>query len=258
MAQGENEYVDMFMWPQTFLIQVLSGAEMDQFVDSKNKSCSFNSEEFISLLEQTAELADMQMIMEHGSRFEPFRSGQLSAIVDNLSCMGDYLCIRASLSDMADITGYPNSSRELRYPAKLYDWLGINSASGHKEEAWGFVEFCLAYISRSDDVADRFAVTKDKFDRQTQFGGDDGSGSLSYQVLGNLFLAPGYGMVDFGPATQEETDFLREIPEHLYLYENENLLRVISEEASAFFAGDISAREAAERIQNRASLVLAE
>ncbi len=258
MAQGENEYVDMFMWPQTFLIQVLSGAEMDQFVDSKNKSCSFNSEEFISLLEQTAELADIQMIMEHGSRFEPFRSGQLSAIVDNLSCMGDYLCIRASLSDMADITGYPNSSRELRYPAKLYDWLGINSASGHKEEAWGFVEFCLAYISRSDDVADRFAVTKDKFDRQTQFGGDDGSGSLSYQVLGNLFLAPGYGMVDFGPATQEETDFLREIPEHLYLYENENLLRVISEEASAFFAGDISAREAAERIQNRASLVLAE
>ena len=65
-------------------------------------------------------------------------------------------------------------------------------------------------------------------------------------------------MVDFAPATQEETDFLREIPEHLYLYENENLLRVISEEASAFFAGDISAREAAERIQNRASLVLAE
>lgn len=256
--EGEDEYVDMFMWPQTFLTQVLSGAEMDRYVDTENSSCSFDSEEFISLLEQTARLADMQMIMDHRSRFEPFRSGRLSAIVDELGCMGDYLCIRASLSDVADITGYPNSGRELRYPAKLYDWLGINSASEHKEEAWGFVEFCLAYISRSDDVADRFAVTKDKFDRQTRFDGDDGSGSLSYQVLGNFFLAPGYGIVDFGPATQEETDFLREIPEHLYLYENENLLRIISEEASAFYAGDISAREAAERIQNRASLVLAE
>ena len=46
--------------------------------------------------------------------------------------------------------------------------------------------------------------------------------------------------------------------EHLYLYENPSLMEVINEEASAFFAGDISAKEAAERIQNRASLVIGE
>ena len=76
--------------------------------------------------------------------------------------------------------------------------------------------------------------------------------------MGNYFYDSSNGDVIFEPTNQEETDFLREISEHLYLYENQNLLQIISEEADAFFAGDISAEEAAERIQNRASLVLSE
>lgn len=258
LAQDKHQYVDMFIWPDRFLIHLLSGAEMERYVDTDSKSCSFDSQEFVGLLEEAAELADKQMIMKRSDRFEPFRSGQLGAIVDDLNCMGDYLCIRACLSDIADIAGCPNSRRELRYPARLYDWLGINSASKHKDAAWGFVEFCLAYMSRSDDVADRFAVTKDKFYRQTLFAGDDDSGSLSYQILGNHFLESGYGAADISPVTQEETEFLRQLPEHLYLYEDQDLLRVISEEAAAYFAGDISAEEAAKRIQNRAALVLGE
>ena len=51
---------------------------------------------------------------------------------------------------------------------------------------------------------------------------------------------------------------LRGMTEHLYFYENENLVQIISEEAGAFFAGDISAQEAADRIQNRANLLLGE
>lgn len=71
-------------------------------------------------------------------------------------------------------------------------------------------------------------------------------------------LFDGGGTMRFDSTTQEETDFLWEMTKHSYLYEDSNLLRVISEESKAYFAGDISAQEAAERIQNRASLVLGE
>ena len=49
------------------------------------------------------------------------------------------------------------------------DWMGINSASQYKEDAWEFIEFCLSYTSRCDNVVDRFVITKSKFGKQTYF-----------------------------------------------------------------------------------------
>lgn len=253
MTADENVYADIFVWPESFLIQILSGAEMDHYVDADHKTCSFDSEEFVSLLEELNKLSEMEMVSKKQERFELLRSGNLRVMVDELSCMEDYLCIRESFLDTWEISGFPNSAGQLRYPAKLYDWLGINSASEYKEEAWNFIEFCLSYASRSDDATDRFVVTTDKFRQQTRHDNLD----LIF-VRMNLFLEDLGGTMEFDATDQEESDFLWEISEHLYLYENENLLRIISEEASAFFKGDISADEAAKRIQNRASLIIAE
>lgn len=253
MAGSDGTYIDCGVWPAPFLVQMLTGAEMDHYVDAEGKSCSFDSEEFIDLLERLAKLSDMKMIMDQRERFEPVRSGQLAAVVDDLDSMGDYLCIRASFYDAWEIAGFPNSDRQLRYPATLYDWLGISSASEHKEEAWGFIEFCLAYTSRSDNAADRFVVTKEKFERQIRFEKGD-----PYQVMGNYFFDGSIDIFQPEPTTQEETDFLREISEHLYFYEDQNLEKIIREEADIFFAGDVSAEEAAKRIQNRVSLLLNE
>lgn len=46
--------------------------------------------------------------------------------------------------------------------------------------------------------------------------------------------------------------------EHLYFCENAKLKQVIREEVDAFLAGDISAQEAADRIQNRGAIVVGE
>ena len=167
--------------------------------------------------------------------------------------MEDYLCIRAAFEGTGKITGFPNSQGELRYPVKLYDRLGINSASEHKEEAWDFLSFCLSYTSRSDNVADRFVVMQDKFERQTQYEDTE-----DYFLWWNDYDDVWIGSQEIPPTTKEDTDFLRDIPNHLYLYENPDLRQVIKEEAIAFLDGGIDAQEAAKRIQNRASLVLGE
>ena len=252
MVQDKDGYVDQTIWQTGFLLQILSGAEIDRYVDTQGKTCSFDSPEFVSLLEQLDRLGDMKQVQKPWERLEPFSSGQISAFVDELGCMEDYLCIRTTFFDTWEITGFPNSRRELRYPAHLYDWLGINSASRHKDEVWGFVEFCLSYASRFSGVSDRFVVTRDAFSRQSRHDYDN-----LVDVLGSNLLDGG-GTTRFDSTTQEETDFLWEVTEHLYLYEDSNLMKVISEESRAYFAGGISAQEAAERIQNRAGLVVGE
>ena len=252
MTQDRDGYIDQTIWPSNFLLQILSGAEMDRYVDPQSKTCSFDSEEFVRLLEQMDQLGDMKSTQRPWERLEPFSSGQIRAFADELGSMEDYLCIRTTFFDTWEITGFPNSGRELRYPAHLYDWLGINSSSQHKDEAWSFVEFCLSYASRFSSFSDRFVVTTKAFSRQSHHDYD----IRIYNVTSDL--VDGGGTMTFDPITQEETDFLWEMTEHLYLYEDSNLLKVIGEEAGAYFAGDISAEEAAKRIQNRASLVVGE
>ena len=256
MTQNEQGYTDLFTWPGTFLRQLLLGGEIERYVDEENSRGSFDSEEFIRLLEALTVLNDREGLREQKEREERFREGQLTVIVEELNCMGDYLCIRDAFSDSVRITGFPNSSGELRYPAKLYDWLGINSASEHKKEAWSFIEFCLSYTSRSDLVEDRFAVTKDVFEQQTHY---EKTEKHDYRYLWSDYSEDRTVLLeDVASVTQEETDFLRGIADHLYYYENDDLMQIIEEEAAAFYAGDIDAQEAAKRIQNRAALVLGE
>lgn len=253
MAQGEDTRIDYLVSPEAFLLQVLSGAEMDHYVDENGRSSSFAGEEFVSLLESLDKLGDLRRISKRGERAELFHAGQLLAVTEEVNCLDDYFCIRSAFSGKGRIAGFPNSAGELRYPAKLYDWMGINSASEHKEEAWSFIAFCLSYTNRSDNVADRFVVLKDKFEQQIRY---DKSGS--YFIWRNDYDENFEGWQEIASVTPEETGLLREITEHLYFYENKSLFQIINEEAAAFFDGNISSQEAAERIQNRANLLLGE
>jgi hypothetical protein len=258
MRQDGEVFIDYIVYPKKLLRQILFGAEMDRYVDEENKSCSFDCEEFVELLEALAALENLEMIKDREERKELFHAGQLPVIVEELDCLWDYLGVRECFSGVGRIAGFPNSSGELRYPARLCDWMGINSASQYKEDAWEFIEFCLSYTSRCDNVVDRFVITKSKFGKQTYFEDErslfKGTGSPGLWDYSNDV----HSWWETAPTTQEDSDFLWEVTEHLYLYENPSLMEVINEEASAFFAGDINAKEAAERIQNRASLVIGE
>lgn len=259
MREDREVFIDYNVYPKLLLLQILFGAEMDRYVDEANKSCSFDSEEFVSLLEGLAALEGLEKIGEREEREELFHAGRLSVIVEELDCLRDYLGVRECFSGAGRIAGFPNSSGELRYPVRMCDWMGINSASQYKEDAWGFIEFCLSYTARCDNVADRFVVTRNKFEKQTQYENERSRFKKGVSPPGlRDYSGDVKSWWEILPTTEEDSDFLLEMTEHLYLYENPSLMQVINEEASAFFAGDISAKEAAERIQNRASLLLGE
>ncbi len=254
LASKDARYRDIYslgVW------EILAGGEIERYVEEEGKSCTFDSEEFIGLLEDLRAMYEVERVRDRELSAELFREGQLPVILGELERTRDYLYMRNDFADCGRIVGYPNSDRELRYPLHLYDWLGINNASAHKEEAWGFIEFCMLYgSSTANTIYDNFRVMQDTFEEQTYFEDDENTGLL----LGGAspFSGRGLNRENLVFTTKEETKWLREITEHLYFYENDDLKNIIMEESGAFFAGDISAQEAAKRIQNRAMLVLGE
>ena len=252
-ASKEALYRDIYPFS---VWQILQGGEIEKYVDEEKQSCFFDREEFVDFLEDMRTLNNLECMGNTKMRAELFRDRQLPLIQDELSCMMDYLNMRDAFADCGRIIGYPNSDRELRYPLNMYDWLGINNASEHKEEAWSFIEFCLSYPFFTDKVSDRFTVVRDIFEEQICFDNVEKlQGAYPYPspFTGK---SPEWNNPVF--TTEEETDWLREITEHLYFYENNDLENIVREESAAFFAGDISAQETAKRIQSRAMLVLGE
>lgn len=253
----DARYLDTMLYnkeAEDSLNVILSAGEIGRYVDETNQSCSFDSEEFIRLLEAVKTLKDLEWMGNWKMRAELFRDRQLTVIREELSCMADYLLMRDTFADCARIVGYPNSDRELRYPVTLYDWLGINNASEHKEEAWSFIEFCLSYTSKADKGSDRFAVTKDTFERQTRFDEETEQGYIFQSIYSGEY----FDWENTAFTTKEETDWLRGLTGHLFYFENDNLMKIITEEAAAYFAGDKSAQEAAKIIQSRVSLLIGE
>lgn len=156
-----------------------------------------------------------------------------------------------AIGDMYIFSGYSDGL----YMADQNRMWRINVADGSLEAFFEWQDINLNYTSRCDNLTDRFVVLKDKFMQQICF---EGVRSGSHYILRNDYDGNWEGYHELKPVTQEEIEMLRGMTEHIYFYENENLVQIISEEAGAFFAGDISAQEAADRIQNRANLLLGE
>ena len=71
----------------------------------------------------------------------------------------------------------------------------------------------------------------------------------------------GANEITIDPLTQEECDlfedFIINIKPNTYYY-NEEIYNIITEESNAYFAGDKSAEQTAEIIQNRVSILISE
>ena len=96
MAQDEETYVDYWVNASWFLLHLLSGAEIDQYINEENAGCSFESGEFAALLEMLVVLNERESIGKREERAEFFRSGRLPVIIQELNCMEDYFCIRGN------------------------------------------------------------------------------------------------------------------------------------------------------------------
>lgn len=214
---------------------------MDEYVNWEERTCSFDSEEFLGLLELAATM-DGSFVDDTE---ESLGKGTLLLDRAYIGSISDY----KSECDMfggAEVTcvGYPSKEggRSLIYP---YLPIAISDSCANKEQAWQFVnslldeEFQSKYIVFNFPI--RISALESKFEDAMTL--KEGWGNTAEDLPTEAQAEELYGMMDTAYGNNQI---------------DENIWNIIEEEASYYFNNEKTAQEVAAIIQNRVELYLAE
>ncbi|MBQ9956859.1 MAG: extracellular solute-binding protein [Ruminococcus sp.] len=256
-SDGANTKMEVFMTLANY---------GENFVDYEKAECYFDTPQFIEVLEfcntfpETEQMPDKFTEPEAFDNFYRDKATWLRndmALITDISEFGYFYSYNynkyGSFGEDVTLCGMPFGETSRPMISFFYN-LTISENSQHKEPAWEFVKLCLQqeFKTDSDEVVQwySFPVMKESFDRMAQ-------DSQKKQGINESFLGN-----SIPPLTQEDCDYLMEfiltadqVKQHTY---NSDVSLITDEEIQAFFAGDQTAEQTAEYIQNRVSIMLSE
>lgn len=216
---------------------------MDKFYDKNTGECSFNSDEFINMLNVVqAQTEDYYDIDEVYSKFA--NDEILMVCPGNLDAMQIRMVEAYFGNDEVMYAGYPSKEQSAATISTRHS-MAMSELGDNKEAAWEFIKFYLNnYISINDAYTSVFA---DKFD----------------DVLEKQQLLNG-GVTEGDPLNSalsaEEAQHLRELVYNAkgYKQNDSEIYNIVYEEAQNFLNGQRSAQDTADIVQNRVQLYLDE
>lgn len=235
-----------------YILQVLLMMDMDSYVDWSAGSCSFDSDDFVELLEfaNTFPSYENMDYSDQEGTYTKLSSGKLLLVDLGISQVQDFQAYSAMFEEPVTCIGYPtNSGSGTIMGANMA--LGIADKSSNKEGAWAFL-CSLLEEEYQDNLNWNFPVLKSSLEKVFDEAMKQEEGSFSW------------GMGDFNwegvPATQEEIDTIRKAIDNAQPMPgyNSDILTIISEESAPFFAGQKSAKEVADIIQSRVKIYVSE
>lgn len=251
------------------MLERLMGLDWSRFVSWGAGTCDFTGEEFKVLLRSCKSLPA-----------EPARSGGGT----EAACLNREIMLYSAAIDSftfpqrakyllgGDISyvGYPNEWGEVGSSFSFVSPLAMSSACRDKEGAWTFLRTLL--LPKENTLYTMyFPVNKSDFEKQAErlmtpkyVMSKDGEYALDGrdEKIEQPVAMESYGGVDitYYAVTREDYDQLMELYYAIDTYSrwDPGLAPIITETAGAYFAGDKTLDEAAELIQNRASLYVSE
>lgn len=239
----------------------MSGSE---FIDFKNGSCNFNSEDFIKVLEFANGYINN---IDFNSYFDDAFWGRFETMFADESALL-MVCYLTSYDDMYrfEHTNFDDPVTAVGFPCKdrigtsfvVDSGFSIAEKSPNKEGAWEFVRTML--LPEYQDCADKFPVRKDSLDKYSAAAMKYDSDRINQAVVMIGGMAISSGVRDIGEPKQEDIDRMNEViaSANGIMSYNSSVLEIITEEASSYFNGSKPARDAAELIQTRVQLYLDE
>ena len=244
------------------------GFNLSDFMDWENKTCSFDSEEFISLLDFCNTFpAEMDPNYDWGtaeSEYSRLMNGKQLMSAVYLSSVEDIQVQAAYHGGDVTFIGFPSENAEGSC-FQLGTTLAISSTCEDVDAAWSFVRRLLTEEHQTKEHMWNFPTNAQAFETAKKqamtpvYETDPETGeqieiSNSGIGIGNDFNLQIYSM------KQQEFDAFWQLYErcsNVYSYD-EDIMKIILEECEFFFAGQKTAEETASLIQNRLSLYLAE
>ncbi len=248
----------------------------DTFVDWETGTASFDSPEFIDYLNFAAQFPaefdystfDWNDYVQDSVRM---RNGDqllsmygtiygFDGVYQNFAELGGDLCYIGFPST----SGHDGSSFSVSAP------IAITTSCRDKEAAWSFIASALTDEYQGDQYY--FPITKSAFDAMAEKAMEK---NYEYDENGDILLdengepveaskggfSSGDGpMIEIYAMTQEQYDTVKGLIEstNRIMRYDESLMEIINDETGAFFAGEKTAEETAQFIQNRVQLYMAE
>lgn len=204
------------------------------YIDEENASCSFDGGDYAKLLELCA-AAPLET--------PDGVSGQTPSLLSlaPLQSLGVYANVCDTYGAVTTYVGLPDGSDRGHIFSPVLSF-AIPVLSTHKAEAWDFLRNCLG---KEQQLMSEFALPASAPVLESQLG----------QLLGEGMEFQGLVLT----LSEADAERFHEILEHASGVEHKlpEAERLMSEEAAACFAGEITAAEAAENTQRRVSEYLA-
>lgn len=240
------------------------------FVDAAHGTCSFDSPEFIKILEFCNRYPDdvpvppkdysdpdamAKLEKYYREEFERYRNdedylcnAELSHTKNMMACSYSYTRYH-SLEEEFTYVGYPTTDGK-GGRLQFHEEVGISHSCANPQEAWQVVEQLLQYYENTyrgypiteaefEKVLDSHMVMEE-FGKKIEFYEDDGR-----------------KVYPLNAQEREQVEaYIRSCDSAAGC--SSTVLMIVMEEAESFFAGDYTAEDAAKRIQNRVGIYLSE
>lgn len=242
--------------PYELLSEVLlTDLDGSEFLDMEQGCCSFDSPEFIRLLEICKKYGQTEQERMTGEE----QSGQLKEgnSVAWVGCMAGIPAFSSSMNmfgEGAHIVGFPTREGGKNYIMADNAYLVVNANAKHLEEIKGLLAYLLSYDKQFEesDESVRMDVVRDsvvynEFEEKYVL-----KLSAKENVIMHIELKPD------GTSWMEEYLAFVESCEPAPRWRYTPVGMILSEELQPYFAGDKSAQEVVNIIQSRVSLYLAE
>lgn len=215
-------------------------------VDWKNKTCDFESEEFLAILNASGSIRENPEPADSRDYDEtPLRDRMLNHSLILTKCyvynVRSYASMESKIGEPLHIVGLPTPDGEGGTRLLPHNLVGICS-KGQTKEAWEFVKYMIT------TGAQKFEEQGISSDREI----------LQRQI--DRARVPGEGMLENIALTDEDVEKLYHLLDSAVYYgdASEEVVNIVMEEAAYFLAGDKGTKETAHIIQSRVSLLVAE
>ena len=249
------------------LLKMILESSLSSFVDNVNKEVSFDSADFIKLLNIVKKYgcdksvddvsADREGMMEYVDDSDKFKEGLLALMNVDIYGVESYARLFDGLSFKPTLIGMPGSENAgMAASAQLS--FAISASSSHKDEAWDFIRFlfdeeCQSKFARSfwgipvhrqalekkneEDVKEYNQYVED----YAQFLKDEGLSEKEHMNMTKITpeICDGFIKMLEGVSVMKSTDT--------------GILAIVTEETAAFFENQKPAEDVCKVIQNRAS-----
>lgn len=259
---------------QSTMLQYGMICNQDSFVDWSNATCHFDSEEFKDLLEFAAMFPEEinWETYDGGVRIEDRLNNKLLLDTASIYDFNEIQMYPAMFGEDVTFIGFPTADGSVGCMMNASTQYGITVKSEHKDAAWEFIE-CFLDSSADSMFSWGFPTLKEDFENKVaeitkvEYLYDE-NGELVLDENGEPIPMNGTSSVGWDDweytyhiPTEDEIAQIREliaVAKPMSGIQNDELMKIVMEEAEGYFKGQKSLDDVVNVIQSRAQIYVSE